>query len=80
MFTVILSVLGTLVVVFLIANFKTPEKEPHHKVQHLFAITDPPMKREMGALLGPAIVAGNCVPSARPTSICVRSSSTTRLA
>ena len=56
---ILLSILGTLTVVFLIANFKTPEKEPHHKVRRLFGIGDPQLKREMSALLGPAIVSGN---------------------
>jgi len=61
MLTLIAVVLGTLGVVFLVANFKTPEKEPRHKVAHLFGIDHPQLKREMGALLGPAIVAGNRV-------------------
>jgi cardiolipin synthase len=57
--TIALTILGTLVVLFVFANIKTPEKEPHHRVEHLFGIGDPQLKREMGALLGPAIVSGN---------------------
>jgi cardiolipin synthase len=59
MLTVALSTLGTLVLVMLVLNFRKPEKEPHHKVKHLYDIRSPPLKREMGALLGPAIVPGN---------------------
>ena len=61
MLTIALTILATLVVVFLVVNFKTPEKEPHHKVKHLCAIDDPQLTREMGALLGPAILQGNRV-------------------
>ena len=61
MFTIVLTILGTLVCVFVVANFKTPEKEPHHKVEHLFNVHDPQLKREMGILLGPAILPGNRV-------------------
>jgi cardiolipin synthase A/B len=57
--TIAFTILGTLVVLFVFANIKTPEKEPHHRVEHLFGIGDPQLKREMGALLGPAIVSGN---------------------
>ncbi|MHB8386289.1 MAG: phospholipase D-like domain-containing protein [Metallibacterium sp.] len=40
-------------------NLHTPEKKIQHRVKHLYGIADPQLKREMGALLGPAIVAGN---------------------
>ena len=40
-------------------KYQDPEKEPDHRVEHLFGIGDPQLKREMGALLGPAIVSGN---------------------
>ena len=59
MLNVALIVLGTLVCVFIIANLKTPEKQPHHKLDHLFGTRDPQLKREMGILLGPAILSGN---------------------
>ena len=61
MLTIVLTVLGTLVGVLIVANFRTPEKEPHHKVEHLFNVLNPQLKREMGILLGPAILAGNKV-------------------
>ena len=57
---VILGTIGaTLFVVLLVLNFRKPEKEPHHKVKHLYGIKDAQLRREMGTLLGPAIVPGN---------------------
>jgi cardiolipin synthase A/B len=57
--TVFVTVFFTLCGVLLVLNFRKPEKEPHHKVDHLFGIDDEQMRREMGNLLGPAIVPGN---------------------
>jgi len=59
MVTVALTVLGTLIVVIVALNFRRPEKDPDHKVDHQYGILSPQFKREMGALLGPAIVPGN---------------------
>jgi cardiolipin synthase A/B len=56
-----LTVLGTLIAVIVISNFRTPEKEPHHKVKRHYGIIDPQLKREMGTLLGPAILSGSQV-------------------
>ena len=53
------TVLVTLLVVVVAMNLHTPEKKIQHRVKHLYGIADPQLKREMGALLGPAIVAGN---------------------
>jgi cardiolipin synthase A/B len=53
------SVAVTLLIVFLASNFQTPEAEVEHRVAHLYGIRDPIFKREMSALLGPAIVPGN---------------------
>jgi cardiolipin synthase len=61
MMTVALTVLGTLIVVVVALNFRRPEKDPDHKVDHQCGIMSPQFKREMGALLGPAIVSGNRV-------------------
>jgi cardiolipin synthase len=52
-------VLGTLIVVIVALNFRRPEKEPHHKVERFYDTKDPQFRREMGVLLGPAIVGGN---------------------
>src|SRR5665213_419871 len=57
--TIILTISVTLVVVFIVLNFKTPEKEPHHKIDHLFGVHDSGFRREMGLLLGPATLPGN---------------------
>jgi cardiolipin synthase A/B len=61
MLTIILSIAATLVVVLLVLNFRKPEKEPNHNVDRLYSIRSPQFKREMSALLGPAIVAGNSI-------------------
>jgi cardiolipin synthase len=53
------SVLGTLVVVILVLNLRTPEKEPQHRVTRHYNILDPQFRREMSVLLGPTIVRGN---------------------
>jgi cardiolipin synthase len=59
--TIALTVIGTLIAVIVISNFRKPEKEPHHKVKHHYGILDPQLKREMGTLLGPAILPGSQV-------------------
>ena len=63
LWTIASSVLGTLVIVILVLNFRKPEKEPQHKVARHYNILDPQFRREMGVLLGPAIVAGNRIES-----------------
>jgi cardiolipin synthase len=55
----IVIVLLTLLVVSLATNFKTPEKQVLHTVVHQYGIDDPAFQREMGVLMGPAILAGN---------------------
>ncbi len=57
----VLIVLATLIVVFIALNFRLPEKQLHHTVEHLYGICDPQFKLEMGVLLGPSLVAGNRV-------------------
>jgi cardiolipin synthase len=56
---IVCSVLGTLIIVIVALNFRTPEKEPQHKVERFYDTYDPQFRREMGVLLGPAIVPGN---------------------
>ena len=56
---IVYSVLGTLIVVIVALNFRRPEKEPNHKVERFYDTKDPQFRREMGVLLGPAIVGGN---------------------
>jgi cardiolipin synthase A/B len=59
LWTIAWSVLSTLIIVILVLNFRTPEKEPHHRVARHYNILDPQFRLEMGVLLGPAIVPGN---------------------
>src|ERR1700749_896044 len=59
--TIAITVLVTLAVVILLLNLHTPEKEIRHQVEHYHDILDPQFRREMGALLGPAIVPGNTI-------------------
>ncbi|HEY3784725.1 MAG TPA: phospholipase D-like domain-containing protein [Steroidobacteraceae bacterium] len=59
MWTVAITLLVTLTIVILALNLHTPEKEIRHQVEHRHDVTDPQFAREMGALLGPAIVGGN---------------------
>lgn len=51
----------TLIAVALLINFHTPEKKVQHQVHHLYGVLDPQFEREMGTLLGPAILPGNQV-------------------
>ena len=59
--TIVLTVLLTIIGVALAMNFAIPEKRLEHKVEHKYAIADAQFRREMGALLGPAIQPGNRV-------------------
>jgi cardiolipin synthase A/B len=59
--TVLVSIVVTLVAVVLLVNFRTPEKKIQHQVHHLFGVDDPQFAREMGTLLGPAILSGNSI-------------------
>lgn len=59
MWTIVITVLVTLSVVMLAINFRTPEKKVEHQIPSLFGIADPQFEREMGTLLGPAILPGN---------------------
>jgi cardiolipin synthase len=59
--TVVVTVVLTVVAVAIAMNFATPEKKLNHKVEHRYAISDPQFRREMGVLLGPAILPGNTV-------------------
>jgi cardiolipin synthase A/B len=59
--SIVFTVIVTLVVVILLLNLHTPEKKIRHKVEHYHDIMDPQFRREMGALLGPAIVSGNTI-------------------
>jgi cardiolipin synthase len=59
MWTIVATIAVTIVVVIVVINFRTPEKRIQHQVRHLYGTTDPQFEREMGTLLGPAILSGN---------------------
>ena len=59
--TLLLTVVATVLVVVIAMNFATPEKKLERKVEHRYAVSDPQFRREMGVLLGPSIVPGNHV-------------------
>ena len=59
MWPIIITISGTLLLTFILSNFHTPEKKVEHQVRHLYGVSDPQFEREMGTLLGPAILAGN---------------------
>lgn len=61
LWTIAITALATLVVVVLSLNFATPEKKLERKIEHRYAVSDPQFRREMGVLLGPAILPGNHV-------------------
>ena len=59
--TIVASIVATLVAVVLVINFRTPEKTIQHQVRHLYPVVHPQFEREMGTLLGPAILPGNAI-------------------
>jgi cardiolipin synthase len=59
MWTIAATIAITLVVVIVTINFHTPEKRIQHQIRHLYSVVDPQFEREMGTLLGPAILSGN---------------------
>ena len=59
--TIVASGIAALVAVVLVINFRTPEKTIQHQARHLYPIVHPQFEREMGMLLGPAILPGNAI-------------------
>jgi cardiolipin synthase A/B len=59
--TIVITVLVTLIVIGVLVTFKKPEKDIDHAVVHIHGINDPGFQREMGVLMGPAILDGNRV-------------------
>jgi len=59
--TVIATVLLTLLIAALAMNFARPEKKLERKVMHKHALTDPQFRREMSVLLGPSVLPGNLI-------------------
>ena len=61
LWTIAITALATLFLVVLSLNFTGPEKKLERKIEHRYAIADPQVRREMGVMLGPAIMPGNQV-------------------
>ena len=59
--TIVTTAAVTLIAVAVAMNFATPEKKLERKIEHRYAVADPQFRREMGVMLGPAIVGGNRV-------------------
>ena len=59
--TIVLTVLASVLAVVLLMNFATPEKKLERKIEHRYNLDDPQYKRELSVLLGPSISAGNTV-------------------
>lgn len=59
--TILASIIVTLLVAVVAMNFKTSEKKLERKIEHLYATDSPQFRREMGVLLGPGLVPGNKV-------------------
>ena len=57
--TIVVTILLTLLVATLAMNFVRPEKKLERKVIHKHALSDPQFRREMSVLLGPAVLPGN---------------------
>jgi cardiolipin synthase len=59
--TIVITAALTVLAVVIAMNFATPEKKLERKIEHRYAVADPQFRREMGVLLGPAILHGNRV-------------------
>ena len=63
--SILLAVVATTLVVLLVANLSASEKKIEHEIHPLYGAGDDQFVRSMGALLGPAILAGNRVTALR---------------
>ena len=59
--TIFITAAVTPIAVAVAMNFATPEKKLERKIEHRYAVADPQFRREMGVMLGPAILGGNRV-------------------
>ena len=59
--TIAITAIVTLIAAALAMNFATPEKKLERKIEHRYPVADPQFRREMGVMLGPAILGGNRV-------------------
>ena len=58
---VVISVLATIVLCLVFINFAGGEQKMVRKVDRLYSVSDPEFQRNMGLMLGPAVVGGNKV-------------------
>jgi cardiolipin synthase len=61
MWTIAITVIVTALVIFIGMNFHKPEKDVRRRVGHCHAVQSPQFRREMDAMLGPDVLAGNRV-------------------
>jgi cardiolipin synthase len=57
----LIGAIGAIVLTLLVLNFAGPEKQIERQITHKYDIDDPQFRRELGTLLGPAIIDGNHV-------------------
>jgi len=57
--TILVTAAVTVLAVIVAMNFSTPEKKLQQKIEHRYNVADPQFRRELGVMLGPAIVPGN---------------------
>ena len=56
---IVITIVLTLLIAAIAANFATPEKKLQRTVPHTHALSNPQFRREMSALLGPTVLPGN---------------------
>ncbi len=61
LFWIAATVVGTAVAFVLAMNFMIPEKRLDRRIEHRYGATDPQFQREMGVMMGPAVLPGNRV-------------------
>jgi cardiolipin synthase len=57
--TIVITAALTALAIVLGLNFATPSKQLERRIEHRYPVSDPQFRREMGVLLGPAILPGN---------------------
>ena len=55
------TVVATIIGIAIAANFDVPDKQLERKIEHLHGVGSSQFRREVGSLLGPAVVNGNQV-------------------
>lgn len=55
------TVVATIIGIAVVANFDVPDKQLERKIEHLHGVGSSQFRREVGSLLGPAVVNGNQV-------------------